>query len=114
VGKIPLAEHQTEALKGKNSNSKVAEIPQRRFESRKTIEKKHVGVSALMSLSGRNPISGTYRHFSKRGKSQQRRNLVVVFEWGYSINGACGWMFYYGVILLLPPAGGVSICGVSG
>jgi len=37
-----------------------------------------------MSLSGRNPISGTYIHFFKWGKSQQRRNLVVASEWGIS------------------------------
>ena len=33
------------------------------FDSRRMIKKKPVGMSALTSLSGENPIGGTYRHF---------------------------------------------------
>ena len=69
VEEILLAEHQTgemEKFLQPSGGLRAEGNPTTEgFDSNRTIEKKPVGMSALTSLSGGNPISGMYRHFSE-------------------------------------------------
>ena len=68
-GGIPSTKYQTTTLREGNPCNRVATPSGRNpttesFDSPRLFEKEYVGKSALPSLSGRNSISGAYRHNS--------------------------------------------------